>query len=110
MHTDTATVTGPQAVRRVSWSAIFAGTVVAMALMVFFTVLGIALGASTVNPMQDDGGGGLGVGAAFYLIVTQMLSLVGGGYVASRFAGVPRFTASAPHGASVWAELFPQFS
>jgi hypothetical protein len=74
-----------------------------MALMVFFTVFGIAIGASVVDPLQNDGAGGLGAGAAVYFVVTQILSLVAGGYVASRLAGVPRFTASVLHGASVWA-------
>ena len=101
MQADSAAVsTGREAIRRVSWGAIFAGTVVAMALMVFFSVLGIALGASTIHPMQT---GGLGLGSAMYLIVTQILSLIAGGLTASRLAGVPRMTASVLHGAAVWA-------
>ncbi len=103
MHSDTATAaTGSATVRRVSWGAIFAGTVVAMALMVIFSVLGIALGASAIDPLQGNSGG-IGAGAGFYTIVTQILSLVAGGYVAARLAGVPRLTASLLHGASVWA-------
>lgn len=108
MHADTTaapTGTGPtgrDAVRRVSWGAIFAGTVVAMALMVFFAVLGIAIGASAITPMRG-GGDGLGWGTGIYLIVTQILSLIVGGYTASRLAGVPRMTAAVLHGAAVWA-------
>lgn len=98
-----ATPGGGEIVRRVSWGAIFAGTVVAMALMIFFTVLGIAIGASAIDPMQSDPAGGLGWGSAIYLIITQILSLVAGGYTAARLAGVPRFTAAILHGASVWA-------
>lgn len=93
----------PEAVRRVSWGAIFAGTVVAMALMIFFSVLGIAIGAAAIDPMQDESMSGLGWGSALYLIITQILSLLAGGFAASRLAGVPRFTASVLHGAAVWA-------
>ncbi len=95
--------THPEAVRRVSWGAIFAGTVVAMALMIFFSVLGIAIGAAAIDPMQNNGMSGLGWGSALYLIITQILSLLAGGFAASRLAGVPRFTASVLHGTAVWA-------
>ena len=62
MHAGTSSVPkGREAIRRVSWGAIFAGTVVAMALMIFFTVLDIAIGASAIDPMQSDGTGGLGL-------------------------------------------------
>ena len=90
--------------RRISWGAIFAGTIIAMGLMVFFTTLGIGIGAASVDPLYDENPlSGLGVGSAVYIIVTQLISLFAGGYVASRLAGVPREQASLLHGASVWA-------
>ena len=90
--------------RRVSWGAIFAGTAIAMALMVFFTTLGLGIGAASVDPLYDQNPlSGLGIGSAIYLIVTQLLSLFVGGYVASRLAGVPREQPALIHGAAVWA-------
>ena len=71
-----------------------------MALMVFFSFLGIAIGASAIDPLRGSNGG-IGAGTALYTIVTQILSLIAGGYVAARLAGVPRLTASLLHGASV---------
>ncbi|MDF1586746.1 hypothetical protein [Marinimicrococcus flavescens] len=71
-------------------------------MTIFFTVLGIALGAAAVDPVEG-GGGGLGWGAALYLIVTQIIALFVGGFTASRLAGVPRTTAAGLHGAAVWA-------
>jgi hypothetical protein len=103
MPSDTAAAGVPHQVRRVSWGAIFAGTIVAMALMVFFGVLGIAMGASAVDPLEGDGMSGFGSGAAVYTVVTQILSLVAGGFVAGRLAGIPRMTAAILHGASVWS-------
>ena len=92
-----------QAVRRVSWGAIFAGTVVAMALMVFFTTLGLGIGAATVDPLYDENPvGGLGTGSAIYIIVTQLISLAAGGYIAARLAGIPRTPSALMHGAAVW--------
>lgn len=102
MATAQAADTGHAAVRRVSWGAIFAGAVVALALTIFFTVLGIGLGAAAIDPLEGEGGGGLGFGSALYLIVTQIIALFAGGFTASRLAGVPRTTAATLHGAAVW--------
>lgn len=94
----------PAAVRRVSWGSIFVGTVVALALMVLFTTLGLAIGAAAVDPLYDsDPASGLGTGSAIYLVVTQLISLAVGGFAAARLAGVPRTVASILHGAAVWA-------
>lgn len=98
MATDAATV------RRVSWGAIFAGTVVALALMVFFTTLGLAIGAAVVDPLYESNPlSGLGTGSGVYLIVTQLISLGIGGFAAARLAGVPRTVSSLLHGAAVWS-------
>lgn len=109
MITDTAAVrtgaapSGQEAVRRVSWGAIFAGTVVAMALMILFAMLGVAIGAAAIDPLEPGGASGFGWGSGLYMLVTQILCLIAGGYTASRLAGLPRMTASVLHGASVWA-------
>ena len=96
---------GPgERMRRVSWGAILAGTAIAMALMVFFTTLGLGIGAASVDPLYDQNPlSGLGVGGAIYLIVTQLIALFVGGYVAARLAGVPREQPALIHGAAVWA-------
>lgn len=92
------------AVRRVSWGAILVGTVVALALMVFFSTLGIAIGAAAVDPLYDDNPlSGVGVGSGLYLIVTQLISLAVGGFAAAKLAGVPRMPSSLLHGVAVWA-------
>lgn len=92
-----------QAMRRVSWGGIFAGAVVASALMVFFTTLGLGLGLSSYNPtVEANPLAGLGTGSGIYTIVTQLISLAIGGFIAARLAGVPRTTTSILHGATVW--------
>lgn len=96
--------TGVTAVQRVSWGAIIAGTVVALALMVFFATLGLAIGAAAVDPLYDENPlSGLGVGSGIYLVVTQLIALAVGGFAAARLAGVPRTVASLLHGAAVWS-------
>lgn len=92
------------AVRRVSWGSIFAGAVIALALMVFFTTLGLAIGAASVDPLYDSSPlSGLGVGSGIYMVITQLISLGIGGFAAARLAGVPRTVASLLHGCAMWS-------
>jgi hypothetical protein len=92
------------AIRRVSWGAIFAGTAIAMALMVFFTTLGLGIGAASVDPLYDENPvSGLPIASAIYIVVTQIVSLFVGGYIAARLAGIPRTPSALIHGAAVWA-------
>ena len=93
-----------EAVRRVSWGAIFAGTAIAMGLMVLFTTLGIGIGAASFDPLYDNESvGGFTTGGAIYIVITQLIALVIGGYVAARLAGIPRTPSALMHGAAVWA-------
>lgn len=88
----------------VSWGAIFAGGAVAVALMILFATFGIGIGAAVVDPQYDQNpGSGLGIGTGIYVIVTQLIALGAGGYIAARLAGIPRPITSGLHGAAVWA-------
>ncbi|WMS42564.1 hypothetical protein RDV64_21280 [Acuticoccus sp. MNP-M23] len=90
--------------RRVSWGAIGAGCVATAALMILFTTLGIGIGAANFDPLYDaDPTSGMGITSAIYVVVTQLIALGAGGYIAARLAGIPRTTASVLHGVSVWA-------
>jgi hypothetical protein len=75
--------------QRISWGAIFAGVVIALVCQLAFALLGLAIGASAFNP-YDTPGGGFGVGAAIWTLLSVLVSLFVGGYVAGRLAGVPR--------------------
>ncbi len=87
------------AIRRAPLSALIIGTIIALALMSFFAILGLSLGIATLSSLGE----GLGVGAAIYLVVTQMISLGIGGFAASRLAGEGDLLAAFLQGAGVWA-------
>lgn len=106
IHTNPPGAVGdaPSAVRQVSWGAIFAGAVVAVALMILLTTFGIGIGAGVLDPQYDQNpGSGLGIGSGIYMIITQLIALGAGGFIAARLAGIPRPITSALHGAAVWA-------
>lgn len=89
--------------RRVSWAAILAGVVVTLVTQLMLSLLGIAIGASTVDPLREaDPTSGLGVGAGIWWVVTGLISLFAGGWTAGHLAGVPRGLDSMLHGILTW--------
>ena len=95
----------PRMPRRISWGAIFAGAVIAIAVTMLLTLLGVGIGAATIDPVAGDtpsAAGGL-TGSAIFFGVVQLIALFIGGYAAARLAGVPFKQGSMLHGATVWA-------
>lgn len=89
--------------RRVSWGAIFAGAVVALVVQLMLSVLGIGIGASTVNPLSEQNpADGLGIGAGIWFVLTSLVALFAGGWIAGRLSNVPRDTDRALHGILTW--------
>jgi hypothetical protein len=89
---------------RVSWGAIFAGAVIALAVMLLLSALGVGIGAATIDPLTDENPiSGVPTGSAIYLVIAQLIALGVGGYVAARLAGIPRTMGSVLHGVAVWA-------
>ena len=95
---DTAVPASSHAHPRISWGAIFAGAVMALVAQLAFSLLGIGIGANALNPYDNDPAGGLGMGAAIWTLVSVLISLFTGGYVAGRLAGMPRAQDSMLHG------------
>jgi hypothetical protein len=100
----TSPAIAPAALRRISWGAVFAGAIVAISIELMLSVLGVGVGASTIDvhnnaaPMTD-----LGLGAAIWFVVSALISIYIGGWVAGKLAGVPTRTDGALHGFITWA-------
>lgn len=69
-----------------SWSAIIAGTVGAIALTIALFAIGSAFGLASVSPWPGVGARptSFTIGAGIWMIVTQWLSAAVGGYLAGR--------------------------
>ncbi len=76
----------PSSGAALSWSAVTAGTVGAIALSLTLLLLGSAFGLATVSPWPGVGARPetFTIGAGIWLIVTQWLSAALGGYLAGR--------------------------
>ena len=87
--------------RRISWGALFAGAVTAIVVQLLLTLLGLSIGAASVESLQNVGAG-LGIGAGIWLAVSMIIAMFCGGWVAARTAGIPRKTESILHGGLSW--------
>jgi len=93
----------PSALRRLSWGSGFAGLIVAIMVNLVLALLGMAIGLGTLNPAQEANPfAGLGMGAAIWWVVSSLIALFLGGWVAGRMAGVPRGFDGAVHGVLTW--------
>lgn len=97
--------TAPVLLRRVSWGAVIAGAFVAMAVGALLTVLGIAIGATTVDTVARDtpAAGTLSLMGGIWVTFTGMLAMGIGGYVAARLSGTASHQDGILHGLTVWA-------
>jgi len=95
--------TAPGANRRISWGAIIAGLIVTLVCQILLSMLGVAIGAATIDPLSEQRPmENIGTGAAIWWIVSSLISLFLGGCVAGRLAGVPRKADGALHGIIMW--------
>lgn len=89
--------------RSVSWAAIFAGLIAALALQVLFMLLGAGLGFAIYSPLTDANPiADLGKGAVFIEGISAVFSLWFGGWVAGRFTPAGVRATGWLHGFSVW--------
>ena len=89
--------------RGISWGSILAGVTAAIAVQLLLNLLGIGVGAATINPQQGQPGQGLAVGAAIWFVISSIISLFVGGWIAGRLAGTPNKKDGALHGFVTWA-------
>jgi hypothetical protein len=93
--------------RRISWGAIFAGVVLVLAVQLLLSILGLAIGLTTVEPAQGANGmpsaSSFGIGAGIWWAVSYILALIAGGYVAARLAGLVTSYDGMLHGLLTWA-------
>jgi hypothetical protein len=76
--------------RGFSWSGIFAGTFLFLAIEATFGILGAAVFASVADPMSGHPvGAGIRTGAGIWMVVLSIISLYYAGNLASRLSGAP---------------------
>lgn len=71
--------------RGISWRAILAGTIVALSLMLILNLIGLAIGLWSIEPTTEhDPLSGLGTGSIIWWVLSNLIVLFLGGFVAAR--------------------------
>ena len=95
------------ALNRISWGAVLAGTVIALVAHLILNMIGIGVGASTLNPGAGPGENpsaeGFSIGAAVWWTASGIVAALLGGYSAGRLSGRPKEATAGWHGLSSWA-------
>lgn len=92
----------------VDWGAAIAGTVVAVAIGFALLVLGVAIGATAMNPWQgaSEQAPAWTIGGGLWLIFSNLVALQVGAFVAVRAARWPDHHSGMLQGLIVWALAF----
>jgi len=93
--------------RRVSWGAILGGVAIALAVQMLLSLLGLGLGLTTIEPASEGAPAAstIGMGAVGWWVVSALLAMLAGGYVASRLAGTTNKRDGMLHGLLTWASM-----
>ena len=92
-------------VNQVSLGAVLAGVAAALVFQVLFNMLGIGIGASTLNPGAGDNPSAVSfsIGAGIWWAAAGVIAAFIGGYIASRLSGKPKASTGGWHGLTSWA-------
>ncbi len=92
---------------RVSWGAVLAGIVTALVTQLILNMLGIGIGAATLDPGTGSGENpsvtSFSIGAGIWWTLSGILASLAGGYAAGRLAGKPKESTAGWHGLTTWA-------
>ena len=99
LHTGTGAA---YVIKRVSWPAIFSGTLVALGTELLFIAFGFFVGLRMVDPGQPNPFGGVSMWSLTWYFVTSFCALFAGGWVASRLSGNPYRGSGMLHGIVTW--------
>ena len=92
----------------ISWGAVIAGVVVAVALGFLLNLLGLAIGATAANPWTLDSGDAkaLTLGGGLWLAFSSAVALQVGAFIAARAARYPDHHKGLFQGLAVWGVAF----
>lgn len=84
---------------RVSWGSVFGGVFTVLAISILLTVLNSSIGLFMFDPLADHPASGIGTTVGIGTAIILIVSMMAGGFVAGKLAGVDGMI----HGFLVWA-------
>lgn len=84
---------------RISWGSIIAGVLTVLSISVLLSVLSSSIGLFMFNPTDAHPTSGIGTTVGIWTVISLIISLIAGGFVAGKLAGADGLI----HGFMVWA-------
>lgn len=85
--------------KRVSWGSIFGGVITVLSISILLSMVGTSIGLFMFDPTADNPTSGIGATVSVWTIISLIVSLIAGGFVAGKLAGNDGII----HGFLVWA-------
>jgi hypothetical protein len=88
------------------WSAVFAGTALAVGLWILLQMLGMGIGLAAVD--TDDAGSlrGVGIGTGIWSVIAPLIAVFVGALLVGRLSGTLDRKVGAMHGSVMWSLAF----
>ena len=92
------------ATKRISWAAVIAAVILALAIQLVLNMIGAGFGFSAIDPLQGETPSAttFSIAAGIWMVVSSMFALFAGGWLASYLAGVTRDEDGTLHGLVIW--------
>lgn len=84
---------------RISWGAIIGGVITVLAISILLSILSTSIGFYKLDPLSNEPASGVGTAVGIITVISLILSLACGGFVAGKLAGCDGVI----HGFLVWA-------
>ena len=90
--------------KRLSWAAVIAAVIIALAIQLVLNMIGAGFGFSAIDPLQGETPSAttFSIAAGIWMVVSSMFGLFAGGWLASYLAGVTRDEDGTLHGLVTW--------
>lgn len=87
----------------VSWRAIFAGTLTVLTILLVLNLIGLSIGLGTIEPTEEANPlSGISTGAIIWWVISNLLALFAGGFVAARVGISLTDTSGVVQGIMTW--------
>jgi hypothetical protein len=91
-------------ISRVSWAAVFGGTLIMLITLMLLSLLGIGIGIGSINPLEEaQPFKGLGTGAIIWWVISNIIAVFVGAYAAAKLTNLSYRSSGIMHGILSWS-------